>query len=191
MRVGVLALQGDFAAHAARLRELGAEVHPVRAAGDLERADALVLPGGESTTMLRLIAAGGLEAPLRDRLANHVPVLATCAGVILLARAVRPPQTSFGVLDVEVERNAYGRQLVSTVLPVDLTAPTGGTMEAVFIRAPRIERCGPGVEVIARRGTDPVLIRQGRILAATFHPELSADVRVHRWFLELGAPVPA
>lgn len=192
MTVGVLALQGDFDAHAARLRELGAAVAPVRTAGQLAAVDGLVLPGGESTTMLRLLARESLDRPLADRVASGMPVLATCAGVILLARGVRPLQPTLGVLDVDVVRNAYGRQLHSTVAPIALEGAVGDrTMEAVFIRAPRIARCGPGVTVLGRWQDDPVLVRAGRILAATFHPELTPDPRVHRWFLELAAAAAA
>jgi 5'-phosphate synthase pdxT subunit len=187
MRVGVLALQGDFAAHAARLTDLGAAVSPVRTAAELARVDALVFPGGESTAMLRLMEPEDLFTALGVRLAAGLPVLATCAGVILIAAGVRPVQRSLAALDVDVTRNAYGRQLHSSVAPVRLAAGLDGpaTMEAVFIRAPRIERVGLGVEVLAHRDEDPVLVRQGAVLAATFHPELGADTRVHRWFLEL------
>ena len=189
MRVGVLALQGDFAAHAARLTDLGAAVSPVRTAAELARVDALVFPGGESTAMLRLMEPEDLFTALGVRLAAGLPVLATCAGVILIAAGVRPVQRSLAALDVDVTRNAYGRQLHSSVAPVRLAAGLDGpaTMEAVFIRAPRIERVGLGVEVLAHRDEDPVLVRQGAVLAATFHPELGADTRVHRWFLELVA----
>ncbi len=189
MRVGVLALQGDFAAHAARLTDLGATVSPVRTAAELARVDALVFPGGESTAMLRLMEPEDLFTALGVRLAAGLPVLATCAGVILIAAGVRPVQRSLAALDVDVTRNAYGRQLHSSVAPVRLASGLDGpaTMEAVFIRAPRIERVGLGVEVLAHRDEDPVLVRQRGVLAATFHPELGADTRVHRWFLELVA----
>ncbi len=189
MRVGVLALQGDFAAHAARLSDLGAAAVAVRTAGELAGVDALVLPGGESTAMLRLMEPEGLLDAIGVRLAKGLPVLATCAGVILLAAGVRPAQRSLAALDVDVTRNAYGRQLHSVVAPVSLASGLGApaVMEAVFIRAPRIDRVGRQVEVLARRDEDPVLVRQGAVLAATFHPELSADPRVHCWFLELAA----
>jgi 5'-phosphate synthase pdxT subunit len=189
MRVGVLALQGDFAAHAARLTDLGAAVSSVRTGAELARVDALVLPGGESTAMLRLMEPEDLFAALGARLAAGLPVLATCAGVILIAAGVRPVQPSLAALDVDVTRNAYGRQLHSAVAPVRLAAGLDGpaAMEAVFIRAPRIERVGLGVEVLAHRDEDPVLVRQGDVLAATFHPELGTDTRVHGWFLDLVA----
>lgn len=193
MRVGVLALQGDFAAHGAVLDRLGIRSAPVRTAAELAAVDAVVLPGGESTTMLRLLAAGGMAERLRDRIAGGLPVLATCAGVILLARRVSPPQESLRLLDVEVVRNAYGRQIASAVVPVTVTAGLPGprTLEGVFIRAPRIVAAGPNVEILARRDGDPVLVRQGNLLGATFHPELSADDRVHQLFAASLAAVRA
>lgn len=189
--VAVLALQGDFAAHAAALAAHGLPAMEVRTAAELQarRPAALVLPGGESTTMLRLMAGTGLGEAIVSCARAGLPVLATCAGVILLAREVRnPAQASLGVLNVVVERNSYGRQLDSAVVPVR-TVPGAGLddpwIEAVFIRAPRIVGVGEGVEVLARRGDDPVLVRQGRILAATFHPELSADSPVLELFARL------
>lgn len=186
MPVGILALQGDFEAHAGALGRLGVSSVPVREVADLDGVDGLVLPGGESTTMLKLAMDEGLFEALRDIIARGFPVLATCAGVVLLSRRVRPEQASLGVLDVEVLRNAYGRQIASAVVPVRLTPALGEppTMEGVFIRAPRITSIGPGVEVLAWRDEDPVLVRQGKILAATFHPELSDDPRIHRIFVE-------
>ena len=185
MRCGVLALQGDFEAHAAALGRLGVETVPVRTVAEAAAVDAIVLPGGESTTMLRLMAAEGLDTELAGRLAAGMPALATCAGTILLARDVVPAQPSLGVLDVTVRRNAYGRQIASTVVPLRTAPALGGEpLEGVFIRAPRIERLGPGVEPLAWRDDDPVLVRSGRIVAATFHPELGGDLRVHRLFLE-------
>lgn len=186
MRVGVLALQGDFAAHAAVLRRVGVTAEEVRSRAGLEAVQALVLPGGESTTMLRCMEPEGLLEVLRRRLGSGLPVLATCAGTILLAREVRPPQASLGVLDATVERNAYGRQLASAVVSLDAAPALGGpaTLEGVFIRAPRLTRLGPRVEVLVRRDSDPVLVRQDNLLAATYHPELSDDDRVHRLFVE-------
>ena len=176
-RVGVLALQGDYAAHERALAARGVAAVEVRTPDDLEGLTGLVLPGGESTTMLLLLRESGLGGRLVERIRGGLPVLATCAGVILAAREVRnPAQPSLGLLDVVVERNAYGRQLSSTVAPVAVCAPDEvGTreMEAVFIRAPRVREVGGGVSVLARRGEDPVLLRQGVLLAATFHPELS------------------
>jgi 5'-phosphate synthase pdxT subunit len=177
VRVGVLALQGDWAAHRAALAPFGLAVTEVRTAADLVGVDGLILPGGESTAMLTLMAGNGLAGKLREVVESGCPVLATCAGMILLAREVRrPAQPSLGLLDVTVERNAYGRQIDSTVtdLAVELPEELGAaTIEGVFIRAPRVVETGPGVRVIARRGADPVLLRQGNLLAATFHPELS------------------
>lgn len=175
----VLALQGDFAAHLAALEAHGVPAWPLRSVAQLAKhpPTALVLPGGESTTMLKLMDEGGLAEALQQLVHSGVPVLATCAGVILLAREVRhPSQASLGLLDVVVERNAYGRQRESVVTPVRV-APTSGLgvewLEGVFIRAPRLVGTGKDVEVLAWRGEDPVLVRQGNILAATFHPELS------------------
>lgn len=189
MRVAVLALQGDWAAHRAALAPSGFTVIEARKASDLDGADGLVLPGGESTTMLTLMAGNGLAGRLRELAGSGCPVLATCAGMILLAREVRhPAQPSLGVLDVTVERNGYGRQLASKVasLTVEATEELGvTTLEGVFIRAPRVVESGPEVRVIARRGADPVLLRQGNLLAATFHPELSADSPVIGWFARL------
>jgi 5'-phosphate synthase pdxT subunit len=185
MRCGVLALQGDWAAHAEVLRALGAETTWVRTAADLAAVDALVLPGGESTAMLKLMEAEDLLGKIGTRVSAGMPVLATCAGVILLAAGTTPPQSSLGLLDVDVERNAYGRQVHSRVADIDLEAVMGepGTMEGVFIRAPRITRTGPAVRILARLAGDPVLVRQGCMIAATYHPELTEDDRVHRLLL--------
>ena len=185
---GVLALQGDWAAHGAILRELGARTHPVRTAADLAHIDALVIPGGESSAMLRLMEPQNLARRIRDRIVAGMAVLATCAGVILLAEHIQPPQQGLAVLDVDVARNAYGRQVNSTVAEIVLTKELGTPlrMEGVFIRAPRIVRVGSKVTVLGRWRDDPVLIRQGRILGATFHPELSADRRIHEMFMKVG-----
>jgi 5'-phosphate synthase pdxT subunit len=187
MRVGVLALQGDWEAHVAALRGAAIPAEPVRTADAIDRVDALVLPGGESTAMLRLMEDEGLAGRIAERVRSGTPVLATCAGVILLAASVEPRQPSLGLLDVDIVRNAYGRQVHSTVAMVDVDGALGDPrpMEAVFIRAPRIVRTGAGVQVLGRRGGDPVLVRSGRIVAATFHPELSADRRIHALFLGL------
>ena len=184
MPAGVLALQGDFEAHMAALERIGVRAVPVRTARELEGVEGLVLPGGESTTMLKLATEWGLAEPLRSRIAAGLPVLATCAGVVLLAREVTPDQPSLDALDVAVRRNAYGRQIASAVVPLRLAPALGepAGMEGVFIRAPRITATGDGVEVLAWRDEDPVLVRQGRIVAATFHPELTDDLRVHRLF---------
>lgn len=186
MRCGVLALQGDWAAHAAVMRSLGVETSLVRTTEELTGVGALILPGGESTAMLRLMEAENLSKAIGDRIRDGMPVLATCAGVILLAAATDPVQRSLGLLDVDVERNAYGRQVHSRVALVDLADELGGPsqIEGVFIRAPRITRVGSAVEVLGRLWGDPVLARQGGIIAATFHPELTDDHRVHRLLVD-------
>jgi 5'-phosphate synthase pdxT subunit len=185
--VGVLALQGDWEAHRRILLGLGAEVRTVRTAADLEAVGALVIPGGESSAMLRLMESEDLFHRLRQRVAAGMAVLGTCAGVILLAEAIEPPQPSIGGLSVTAVRNAYGRQLDSMVAEVELTPELGPplSVEGVFIRAPRISRTGPEVEVLGRWKGDPVLVRQGLVLGATYHPELGADTRVHEMFLRM------
>lgn len=185
---GVLALQGDWEAHGAILGELGCRVRCVRTRDDLEEVDALVFPGGESSAMLRLMESEGLVDALRRKVQAGMPVLATCAGVILLAENVHPAQPSLGLLAVDVERNAYGRQVHSTVAEVELEPELGkpSRMEGVFIRAPRITRVGADVEVLGRWNDDPVLVRQGKLLAATFHPELTADRRAHELLRRMG-----
>ncbi len=181
MRIGVLALQGDFDAHRKRLEELGAEVVLVKKPEQLDEIDGLVIPGGESGTFLKLLGEAGFEK--LKQFARAKPTFGTCAGAILLAREVEnPKQAGLGVLDIGIRRNAYGRQLDSSIREGHLG---GSPIEMVFIRAPKIERVGPGVEVIATEGTDPVAVRQGKAMAATFHPELSEDTRVHRAFLDL------
>lgn len=181
-RVGVLSLQGDFAAHRAALEALGVEAARVVLPEDLDGCDALVLPGGESTTMVRLIDRYALR-PALERFVGEMPVMGTCAGVILLGKdAEGLPGPPLGVLDVSVERNAYGRQIDSFSAPLD--APVlGRPVQGVFIRAPRIRRVGPGVEVVARNSGEPVGVRQGRIVGLCFHPELTSDLGFHRWFL--------
>ncbi len=182
--IGVLALQGAFDVHAKRLAELGASAHLIRKPEELAILDALVIPGGESTTFLKHLERAGFYSVL-DTFVRTKPVFGTCAGCILLAKDVaNPPQRSFGVLDIDVQRNAYGRQNDSVILHAETILP-GGPMEMVFIRAPRISRLGPAVEVLASRDDDPVLVRSGRMLAATFHPELSDDRRVHELFLDI------
>ena len=185
---GVLALQGDWAAHCAILRDLGASTRPVRTADDLAQVDALVIPGGESSAMLRLMAPENLAHRIRGRITTGMAILATCAGVILLAEHIQPPQESLSVLGVDVHRNAYGRQPHSTVAEIELTQDFGEPfrMEGVFIRAPRITSVSPAVTVLGRWCDDPVLVRQERILGATFHPELTADRRIHKMFIETG-----
>jgi 5'-phosphate synthase pdxT subunit len=189
-RIGVLAIQGDYAAHAEALEQCGAEPVEVRKPEQLNGLTGLILPGGESTTMLKFLEKRGFFEALHAFCQTR-PVFGTCAGTILLAREVlHPAQRSLGVLDVAVERNSYGRQIDSAILTEE-TALAGGPLEMVFIRAPRILSAGPQVEVLARRNGDPTLVRQGQVLAATFHPELSHDSRVHRYFVEMIAGVEA
>ena len=182
--VGVLALQGDYDAHRQTLSRLGVQSVLVRKPEELSGIDGLVIPGGESSTFLKFLEREGFLIKLRDFVANK-PAFGTCAGAILLAKeVVNPAQESLGVLDIAIQRNAYGRQIDSSII----TGPTrleGPPMEMVFIRAPRIERTGTGVEVLARREDHPVLVRQGKTLAATFHPELSSDTRVHELFVKI------
>jgi len=186
MPVGVLALQGDFEAHARALERAGGRAVGVRTPAELETVDALVIPGGESTTMLNLLHRDGLFGMLARRVREGLPLLGTCAGIVLLAREVVPHQESLGVLDLRVLRNAYGRQVASCVVPLRLAPALGEppTMEGVFIRAPRIESVGPGVEVLGWRDGDPVLVRSGPVIAATCHPELTEDLRLHRLLLD-------
>jgi 5'-phosphate synthase pdxT subunit len=183
MKIGVLALQGDFDAHRRRLEELGAEVVLVKKPEQLDSIDGLVIPGGESSTILKLLGQAGFEK--LKQFVRLKPTFGTCAGAILLANDVEnPKQPGLGALDITVRRNAYGRQADSSIREGRfLDHPT----EMVFIRAPKIERVGEGVEVIATEGNDPVLVRHGKTLAATFHPELSDDRRVHEYFLGLVA----
>jgi 5'-phosphate synthase pdxT subunit len=208
-RVGVLALQGDFEAHRRALERAGGEGGPgearaagggaggsagqriqaveVRTAAELDSVEGLVIPGGESTTMLKILRAEGLFEPLR-KFGERRPIFGTCAGAILLAHDVsHPPQESLDLMDIGVERNAYGRQIDSRVVrlgPDEVSGPLAGSeVEAVFIRAPIIRRVGPAARILARYHGDPVLVEQGRHMVATFHPELTDDPRVHRLFL--------
>ena len=187
MRIGVLALQGDFALHAKALQRCGADAMEVRKPEQLHDVDGLIIHGGESTTLLKLMNEWGFVPALEKFHAAGKPIFGTCAGLIVTARDVtNPPQLSLGLIDVGVERNAYGRQRESF--------ETGGTatldgrrvpIEMVFIRAPRIRRVGPGVETLAAHGDEPVMARQGSVLVATFHPELTDDPTVHRYFCEM------
>jgi 5'-phosphate synthase pdxT subunit len=189
MIIGVLALQGDFDAHRRRLEELGAEVVLVKKPEQLDAIDGLVIPGGESGTFLKLLGEEGFEK--LKRFVRVKPTLGTCAGAILLATEVEnPKQAGLGAIDIGIRRNAYGRQLESSIREGRFLSAVDGKsadspLEMVFIRAPKIERVGPSVEIIATEGIDPVAVRQGRVMAATFHPELSDDTRVHRAFLDL------
>jgi pyridoxal 5'-phosphate synthase pdxT subunit len=188
-RIGVLAIQGDFAAHMATLHEAGAEVHEVRKAAELRQVDGLVIPGGESTTLLKFILnpdLGYLEAFQEFHQAGK-PLFGTCAGLILVAKDVlNPAQFSFGFIDVGVERNAYGRQKESfETVGESYLEGTAKPLKMVFIRAPRITRLGAQVDLLATCHEEPVMARQGNILVATFHPELTGDLTVHRYFLEM------
>ena len=187
VKIGVLALQGAFAAHAACLRALKAEPVEVRNAAQLAEVDALVLPGGESTTMSMLLESSRLFDPLAERLAAGLPTLGTCAGMILLGSEIldgRPDQRCFGVVDISVRRNAFGRQIDSFEADLPLADLAGPAFRAVFIRAPFVERAGDDVEVLATVDGHPVLCRQGTVTVAAFHPELSDDLRLHELFLK-------
>jgi 5'-phosphate synthase pdxT subunit len=185
VEVGVLALQGDYALHQGMIERIGRRSRQVRTADELEGLEALVIPGGESTTMLKFIEGERLMEPLRRLYADGAAFFGTCAGVILLAREVTSPsQASLGLLDVEVERNAYGRQVDSHMAEEPCPELGSEPLPMVFIRAPIIRRTGPSVRVLARHQGEPVLVREGRVLGSTFHPELSDDERVHRYFLE-------
>jgi len=179
VRIGVLALQGDFEAHSKILAGLGAEARPVRTAADLEGIDGLVIPGGESTTIALGVEREGLAEPLRGLVESGTPVLGTCAGMIMLDR------DHLGLLDVSVRRNAFGRQLQSFESDLELRGlGANGVVRAIFIRAPWVEDTGEGVEVLADVEGHPVAVREGNVLAVAFHPELSGDARLHAWLLE-------
>ena len=187
MLIAVLALQGAFRAHAQRLAELGVDTREARRPADLSGIDGLVMPGGESTTMSSLLTSSGLFDELKPRISDGLPVFGTCAGMILLATEVldgRPDQRTFGAIDLTVRRNGYGRQLDSFETDLALDGP-GDPFHGVFIRAPRVETVGPAVEVLASHDGVPVLVRQGRAMAASFHPELTPDTRLHERFVEL------
>ena len=195
MVIGVLALQGDFDAHRRRLKELGAKVVLVKKPEQLDQIDGLIIPGGESGTILKLLGEAGFEK--LKQFVKAKPTFGTCAGAILLASEIEnPQQAGLGALDIRIRRNAYGRQIDSSIREgkfvedlnrhlSDPNAPGGLPLEMVFIRAPKIVRVGEGVEVLATEGSDPVAVRQGKAMAATFHPELSDDPRVHQAFLAL------
>src|SRR5882724_13138605 len=184
MKIGVLALQGDFDAHRKRLEELGAEVVLIKKPEQLDDIDGLVIPGGESGTFLKLLGEAGFEK--LKHFVTTKPTFGTCAGAILLASDVEnPKQAGLGAIDIGIRRNAYGRQVDSSIREGHLIQEKSAPIEMVFIRAPKIERLGPGVEVIATEGDDAVAVRQGKVMAATFHPELSNDMRVHQAFLDM------
>lgn len=191
--VGVLSLQGDVREHERALVSVGARTCRIRTEDELSRVDGLVIPGGESTTMSMLAVRTGLMQPLVDAVRGGLPVYGSCAGLIMLATRVldgRPDQQTLGALDVAVRRNAFGRQVDSFECDLDMPAVSGGPIHAVFIRAPWVEDCGPGVEVLARVEEGPasgriVAVRQGRALGTAFHPELTGDGRVHALFVEM------
>ncbi len=186
MKVGVLSLQGAFREHREVLDALGVEVVEVRMPSDLGALDALILPGGESTTMSQLLDSSEVREPLGALVTDGLPVLGTCAGMILLAREVldgRPDQQSFGAIDCSVRRNGYGRQRDSFEAALDVRGLGGGPFPGVFIRAPRVESAGPGVEVLATHEDVPVLMRSGSVWVSSFHPELSGDLRIHQLFV--------
>lgn len=186
-RIGVLALQGAFAAHAAALQRLGVSTAEVRVAVDLGQCDALVLPGGESTTMSQLLETSQLFDPLAKRIAAGMPIFGTCAGMILLSKGIadgRSDQRSFAALDIDVQRNGFGRQRDSFETEIDVLG-LDRAFHAVFIRAPRISRIGSEIETLATHGGEPVLVRSKTVMAASFHPELADDDRVHQLFLNM------
>src|ERR1039458_2990385 len=183
--VGILAIQGDFAMHAKMLDAMAAPWKLVKHASDLDSVDGLIMPGGESTTMLKIFELEGLGAAIKEFAAEGKPIYGTCAGAILLAREVlNPPQRNLGLIDIAIERNAYGRQIDSSVQAGECPELADHPVEMVFIRAPIIRRVGEGVRVLGRCGNLPVLVEQGNILAGTFHPELTDDQTVHRYFLK-------
>ena len=187
MKVGILAVQGDYEAHAATLARIGVEYVFVRTPGDMDSVDAVILPGGESTTQWKFLVEEGLDKTLLAHATRGGAIFGTCAGAILLAREVHhPAQPSLGLADISVIRNGYGRQLASEVRH-EATSLSPAPIEMVFIRAPIIERTGANVEILATSGAKPVLMRQGQILIATFHPELTSDTTVHEYFMRMAA----
>ena len=193
--IGVLALQGDFAAHIQMIERIGSRAIEVRRASDLQQADygeltGLILPGGESSTMMKLLEQEDLLDPLQLFAASGKPILGTCAGAILLAcEVIHPGQKSLNLIDITIARNAYGRQVDSHIAEAD-TQLLGGSMEAVFIRAPRIVRTGKNVSVLASIDGEPIFVREANLFAATFHPELTTDERIHRFFLQVAEKFP-
>ena len=190
-KVGVLAIQGDFSAHSAMLARQGVETVEVRRSAQLADIDGLIIPGGESTTMLKVLREEQMIDPIKDFARAGKAIFGTCAGAILLAREVHnPPQESLGLIDITVERNSYGRQLDSFIGEAE-TALGDKPLEAVFIRAPRIIRTGPGVEVLSTIEGEPVMVKKDNLLVATFHPELTSDNRVHNLFIEMASLIPS
>jgi 5'-phosphate synthase pdxT subunit len=187
MQIGVLALQGAFAAHSDCLASFGVQSVEVRTPEQLNSVDALLMPGGESSTMSQLLESSGLFDPISSHIADGMPVFGTCAGMILLASEIldgRSDQRSFSAIDISVRRNAFGRQVDSFEGTINSSV---GDFQGIFIRAPRIERVGDGVEVLGSINNEPVLVRQGNVLAASFHPELSNDARLHEYFVSITA----
>ncbi len=185
-KVGVLALQGDVAEHLAALERAGAPAFPVKNVAGLAAVDALVVPGGESTTVMKLLERGGLVEPLLERVEGGMPLWGTCMGMIVAARKVADlDQPTLGLIDITVRRNAFGRQNESAEVDLRIPALGGPPFHAIFIRAPWIERCGPNVELLAERDGRGVMVREHNVLATSFHPELSGDRRVHRYFLDM------
>ena len=187
MQIGVLALQGAFAAHSDCLTSIGVQSVEVRNPDQLGSVDALLMPGGESSTMSQLLESSGLFDPIATRIADGMPVFGTCAGMILLASEIldgRSDQRNFSAIDISVRRNAFGRQVDSFEATINSSV---GDFHGVFIRAPRIERVGEEVEVLGSIDNEPVLVRQGNVLAASFHPELSNDARLHEYFVSITA----
>jgi pyridoxal 5'-phosphate synthase pdxT subunit len=185
-RIGVLALQGDVVEHLAALRRAGADAATVHQPADLDRVDALVIPGGESTTVMKLLDRSGLRRPIVERVRSGMPLWGTCMGMIVAAHDVADmQQPTLDVIDITVRRNAFGRQNDSAEVELEIDALGAPPFPAIFIRAPWIERCGPNVELLARRDGHGVMVREGHVLATSFHPELTGDARVHRYFLEM------
>ncbi len=183
--IGILAVQGDFAMHAKMLERIGAKYKLVKHADDLTGVDGLILPGGETTTMLKFLAERKIGEAIKKFAAENKPVFGTCAGAILMAKEVlNPEQERLGIVDISIERNAYGRQVDSSVQQGECPELCNRPVEMVFIRAPIIRRVGKGVKILGRTGELPVLVEQGNLLAATFHPELTTDETIHRYFLK-------
>ncbi len=188
--IGVLALQGDVREHLIALAGLGVTARPIRRPSELDGIDGIVIPGGESTTICRLLDVFELREPLTRRLADGLPAFGSCAGMIVLATSIlggRADQVPLGAIDITVRRNAFGRQVDSFETDLSIDGVTGGPVRAVFIRAPWVERTAPAVQVLARVGEHPVAVRQGRVLATSFHPEVSGDDRLHALFLDIVA----
>ncbi len=185
-RIGILALQGDVIEHAAALRRAGASPSEVKTPAELATVDALIIPGGESTTVMKLLERVGLTAPIVQRVRAGMPLWGTCMGMIVAAREIAGvDQPSLGLIDITVRRNAFGRQNESAEVELQIAALGGKPFPGIFIRAPWIERCGPAVELLAERDGRGVMVREGNVLATSFHPELTADSRVHRYFLDM------